>query len=60
MKFIEMGHVMGELRQVLPPEKRRRYEDLATSDKRRFNGEIAWYNAERVKKRTEALALYAH
>ena len=60
MKFTEMGHVMGERWRALLPEERRRYEDLATADKRRFNEEMAKYNAEKVKERTEAPAPYAH
>jgi len=65
MKFTEMGHVMGERWRALLPEERRRYEDLATADKGRFNEEMAKYNAKRAEERTAlpaatAPAPYAH
>lgn len=45
MKFTEMGHVMGERWRALTPEEKKKYEDLANDDKKRFNEEMAAYNA---------------
>lgn len=48
MKFTEMGHVMGQRWRALTPEEKKKYEDLANNDKKRFNEEIAEYNANKA------------
>ncbi|KAL7541682.1 hypothetical protein ACHAXR_011129 [Thalassiosira sp. AJA248-18] len=47
MKFTETGHVMGERWRALTPEDKKKYEDLANNDKKRFNDEMAAYNAQK-------------
>lgn len=47
MKFTEMGHVMGDRWRALPAEEKRRYEDLANEDKKRYSEEMAAYNAQK-------------
>lgn len=54
MKFTEMGHVMGERWRALTPEQKKKYEDLANDDKKRFNEEMAAYNAGKLKQVKEA------
>jgi hypothetical protein len=45
IKFTEVGHVMGERWRALSPAEKKRSEDLANDDKKRFNDEMAEYNA---------------
>mmetsp|Transcript_7849 Transcript_7849/g.14479 ORF Transcript_7849/g.14479 Transcript_7849/m.14479 type:complete len:386 (+) Transcript_7849:586-1743(+) len=59
MKFTEMGHVMGERWRALTPEEKKKYEDLANNDKKRFNEEMAAYNATKMAPPEPAPA-YAH
>ena len=47
MKFTEMGHLMGERWRALTPEEKKVYEDKANDDKKRFNEEMAAYNASK-------------
>lgn len=47
IKFTEVGHVMGERWRALTPEEKKKYEDLANNDKKRFNDAMAAYNAEK-------------
>lgn len=54
MKFTEIGHTMGERWRALPALDRRRYEDLAARDKKRFNDEMAVYNEKRAQERDKA------
>mmetsp|Transcript_29228 Transcript_29228/g.62951 ORF Transcript_29228/g.62951 Transcript_29228/m.62951 type:complete len:128 (+) Transcript_29228:242-625(+) len=61
MKFTEMGHVMGERWRALTPEEKKKYEDLANDDKKRFNEEMAAYNATKMAPPEPApTAAYAH
>jgi len=63
MKFTQMGHVMGERWRALTPEGKKKYEDLANDDKKRFNEEMAAYNAKKLADQCEAAppaAAYAH
>ena len=46
MKFIDMGHVMGQRWRELPAEEKKRYEEMANIDKKRFHDELAAYNAK--------------
>ena len=45
MKFTDIGHAMGERWRALPDEAKAEYEHKANEDKRRFNDEMAQYNA---------------
>lgn len=45
IKFIEIGHAMGERWRALPAEAKAEYEQKANDDKRRFAEETAQYNA---------------
>jgi len=56
IKFTELGHVMGERWRALTPEQKKRFEDLAEDDKRRFQEEMGTYNASKE----ESLASSAH
>lgn len=47
MKFTELGHVMGERWRALSAEDKKNYEDLANNDKKRFQEEMAVYNANK-------------
>ncbi|KAL7547304.1 hypothetical protein ACHAWF_010624 [Thalassiosira exigua] len=47
MSFTEMGYVMGERWRSLSPQEKKKYEDLANDDKKRFTEEMAAYNAEK-------------
>mmetsp|Transcript_4423 Transcript_4423/g.9569 ORF Transcript_4423/g.9569 Transcript_4423/m.9569 type:complete len:373 (-) Transcript_4423:201-1319(-) len=63
MKFTEMGHVMGERWRALSAEDKKKYEDLANDDKKRFNEEMAAYNANKLSAASEpaaAAAPYSH
>mmetsp|Transcript_19900 Transcript_19900/g.41881 ORF Transcript_19900/g.41881 Transcript_19900/m.41881 type:complete len:368 (-) Transcript_19900:188-1291(-) len=53
MKFTEMGHVMGERWRALSAEDKKKYEDLANDDKKRFNEEMAAYNAQKLAAQPE-------
>lgn len=43
MKFLEIGHVMGERWRALSPEQKKKYEDMAFADKKRYRDEEAAY-----------------
>mmetsp|Transcript_3832 Transcript_3832/g.5974 ORF Transcript_3832/g.5974 Transcript_3832/m.5974 type:complete len:372 (+) Transcript_3832:159-1274(+) len=62
MKFTEMGHVMGERWRALTPEQKKKYEDQANDDKKRFNEEMAAYNATKLAAQPEPAPApaYAH
>jgi len=46
IKFVEMGSILGERWRNLPPEEKKRYEDMAAQDKARFNAEMQQYQAQ--------------
>ena len=58
MKFTDMGHLMGERWRALPAEEKKRYEDLANDDKKRFNEEMAAYNASKPPPEVSQEAAY--
>ena len=43
-KFTELGHLMGQRWRALAPDKKKKYEDLAQQDKKRFQDEMKEYN----------------
>jgi len=45
IRFVELGKVMGERWRALPPEEKRRFEDMASEDKVRFQMEMQEYQA---------------
>jgi HMG (high mobility group) box len=45
IKFVELGKVLGERWRALTPEEKKRYEDMATDDKVRFQTEMLHYTA---------------
>mmetsp|Transcript_15234 Transcript_15234/g.20797 ORF Transcript_15234/g.20797 Transcript_15234/m.20797 type:complete len:389 (-) Transcript_15234:378-1544(-) len=60
IKFVEMGTLMGERWRALPPEEKKRFEDMAAADKARFNNEMQKYNAERGVSHQEIQAVNQH
>jgi HMG (high mobility group) box len=45
IKFVELGKVLGERWRALTPEEKKRYEEMATDDKVRFQMEMQQYTA---------------
>jgi high mobility group protein B2 len=45
IKFVELGKVLGERWRALTPEEKKRYEDMASDDKVRFQMEMQQYTA---------------
>jgi HMG (high mobility group) box len=45
--FVDLGKVMGERWRALPPEEKKRFEDMAAEDKIRFQREMQEYTATR-------------
>lgn len=45
IKFIDIGHVMGQQWRALPAEDKKKYEAMAEQDKVRFNDEMQKYQA---------------
>lgn len=62
MKFTELGNVMGQRWRALSAEQKKKFEDLANDDKKRFNEEMAEYNARKLKNQASAPAAsgYTH
>ena len=62
IKFIDLGHAMGERWRALSAEEKKKYEDLALEDKKRFAEEQEAYNAARQAAQEEAAAaaVYMH
>lgn len=62
MKFTETGHLMGERWRALIPEDKKKYEDMANNDKKRFNEEMTAYNASKPPPEPEPAPVvqYAH
>lgn len=48
IKFTELGTAMGERWRALTPDEKKKYEDLAEEDKKRFDDEMQEYNANRA------------
>jgi hypothetical protein len=48
VKFVEMGRVLGERWRSLPPDQKKRYEDMAAEDKVRFQMEMQQYTANQT------------
>lgn len=59
LKFTELGHVMGERWRALSAEEKKKYEDLANDDKKRFQEEMTVYNANRPAVLAASAASYA-
>ena len=53
IKFTDVGHIMGERWRALTPEEKKRFDDLAAEDKKRFNAEMDEYNAKKAKMESE-------
>jgi len=49
IKFTELGHVMGQRWRALSAEEKKKYEELANVDKKRFQDEVAHYNSTKPK-----------
>ncbi|KAL9182192.1 hypothetical protein ACHAXT_012844 [Thalassiosira profunda] len=47
LKFTDVGRVMGERWRALSADEKRKYEDLANADKKRFDAEMEAYNASK-------------
>lgn len=47
MKFTDLGHVMGQRWRALPAEEKKKYEELANIDKKRFQDEVIEYNSRK-------------
>jgi HMG (high mobility group) box len=45
IKFVELGKVLGERWRALTPEEKKRYEEMASDDKVRFQLEMQQYTA---------------
>lgn len=50
IKFTDMGHVMGERWRALSPDEKKKYEDLALEDKKRFDAEMEEYKVFKAAK----------
>jgi hypothetical protein len=48
IKFTDMGTLMGERWRALTPDQKKRYEDMANEDKKRFTEEMQTYTANKV------------
>lgn len=46
VKFVEMGNILGERWRALPPEQKKKYEDMAAGDKARFHMEMQQYTGK--------------
>jgi len=44
IKFAQIGSILGERWRALPPEHKKRYEDMAAQDKMRFDAEMQKYS----------------
>merc|ERR1740124_2041486 len=60
IKFIDLGHVMGERWRALTPEEKLQYEGLAKQDKIRFAQEMEKYKMNRAKEDAAAVHENAH
>lgn len=47
MKFTDLGHVMGQRWRALSAEEKKKYEELANIDKKRFQDEVTEYNCRK-------------
>ncbi|EEC48129.1 predicted protein, partial [Phaeodactylum tricornutum CCAP 1055/1] len=45
IKFVDLGKVLGERWRALTPEEKKRFEEVATEDKIRFQMEMQQYTA---------------
>jgi hypothetical protein len=48
IKFVELGKVLGERWRALSAEEKKKYEDMASEDKARFQMEMQQYTAEQA------------
>lgn len=48
IKFVEMGRILGERWRALTPHEKKRYEDMASEDKARFQREMQQYTAHQA------------
>jgi high mobility group protein B2 len=48
IKFVELGKVLGERWRALTPEEKKRYEEIASEDKVRFQLEMQTYSASQT------------
>jgi HMG (high mobility group) box len=48
IKFVELGKVLGERWRALTPDQKKRYEDMASQDKVRFQVEMQEYTARQA------------
>ena len=48
IKFVDLGKVLGERWRALNPDEKKRYEDMAASDKVRFQVEMQQYTANQA------------
>lgn len=48
LKFVQTGTILGERWRQLPAEEKRKYEEMASEDKVRFNREMSEYNAKKA------------
>jgi len=60
IKFIDLGHVMGERWRALTPEEKLQYEGLAKQDKIRFAQEMEKYKMNRAMEDAAAVHENAH
>merc|ERR1740139_1737535 len=60
IKFIDLGHVMGERWRALTPEEKYQYEGLAKQDKIRFAQEMEKYKMNRAMEDAAAVHENAH
>lgn len=54
VKFVEMGRILGERWRALDQEEKKRYEDMATQDKMRFQMEMQTYTANQAAMNPQA------
>lgn len=52
IKFTDLGHIMGERWRALSPDEKKKFEDLALEDKKRFDAEMEEYEASKAAKLT--------
>lgn len=48
IKFVDLGKVLGERWRALSPEEKKRYEEMASADKVRFQVQMQQYNADQA------------
>merc|ERR1740139_1452349 len=60
IKFVDLGHVMGERWRALTPEEKYQYEGLAKQDKIRFAQEMEKYKMNRAMEDAAAVHENAH